>query len=349
LIVLRAEPPEQTLVVLKERCDWVLNVQTDVTRPLAPRQWLTDPPINGRLKSLQSYIRFTKNNVSCLILPTYAWVYFNRDNDKRGSRAKQDHLSEVRNHLAQFDLVAASITSVFIPVNTGHKTSNGLHWKGLYLNIDDGSISDLDSMYSNKHYGLYRQFVTDIYTELRPAGSARVHTAQKHSKAFNYTTILPPIKRMNPTAPQQTNDFDCGMFMTAGFESMALRGILDFHQTDMVSLRQQLEVQFARYPRVPVTVPLEPASQIPKNKAPDSDDEDIEDEGEEEGSEKGVLPEEDEEPEEVTLHTATLLPIPIALFLKLNQKKTVETHPLKLNSFFLVETQPFFNHEKHVR
>ena len=241
-----------SLRVLPGICDRILELGIDVLVPLERAEWLTDPVMNARLSLLQYYLRFQQSDVSTLILPTFFWTLFLRDSDKKNARAKQEHLQLVKEHLKDFQMDGPTIKQVCIPMNAGGKSSRGVHWKALLLQIDAspcgtraaGSIWDLDSLSMLAGRPLQRQAVTDLYTFLRPNGSARVLcSASKMSKKFRYDSILPTVKFL-PSRPLQTNSYDCGMFTVAGIESMALRGVLDFVQEEMGSLRDQLLLQF---------------------------------------------------------------------------------------------------------
>jgi hypothetical protein len=233
----------------------------DVVQPLAPGGWLGDVALTSRFGLLQHYLCSSLKDMSTLVLSTYVWAIFNRDRDSKQARGKQEHLEFVNNHLRDFNMDKAHILRVFVPINTGSKHSSGEHWKALFLQVDaspaypEGSIWDMDSMKSaTKDRGLYRQFCTDLYTFLRPAGTARLPTTDKLCKHHPYTTVLPRVTSFEGRHLQD-NGYDCGVFVASNVESMALRTTADFTQADMTSLRCQFQLQFAMF--------CGPLSQVP--------------------------------------------------------------------------------------
>jgi hypothetical protein len=240
---------------------YALTMGVDVVQPLAPGGWLGDVALNSRFGLLQHHLCSSLQDKSTLVLSAYVWAIFNRDRDSKQARGKQEHLDFVNTHLRDFNMDKAHIQRVFVPINTGSKRSSGEHWKALFLQVDSsrdypaGSIWDMDSLKSaTKDRGLYRQFCSDLYTFLRPAGTARLPTTDKLCKHHPYTTALPCVTSL-PGRPLQDNSFDCGVFVASNVESMALRGTLNFAQADMVSLRLQYQLQFAMF--------CGPLSQVP--------------------------------------------------------------------------------------
>jgi hypothetical protein len=248
---LHAQPADKVLHVFGS--DYVLTLGLDVVEPLAPCGWLGCPAINSRFGLLQNYLCTSLQDKATLVLSTYVWSVFNRDCESKHARGKKEHIGLVEQHLDSFSMDKAEIKRVFVPINTGSKTSSGEHWKAVFLQVEsssahpEGSIWDMDSMKNgSQDRSLYRQFCTDIYTFLRPEGTARLHTTNQLCKHHPYKTALPCVKALGGR-PLQDNGYDCGIFMASNVESMALRGRFDFVQADMESLRSQYQLQFALF------------------------------------------------------------------------------------------------------
>jgi hypothetical protein len=228
LRTLQSDPPGTKLRVFGV----TLDLWTDLIAPLIPGNRITNLPIDSRLALLQQH-SIAIGNVSCLKLSTYMWSFFHTNADKP-FRDREPIASRLQHYLARFQLDAAAITRVLIPINT-----DGTHWKALALDMENGDIQDMDSgpdqyEHSSRSYKLYRRFaIIELYATLRPQVIAGVR-----------------VQRM-VTAPLHTNGPDSGMFMTAGIESMALRGTLDFTQQDMISLRRQMVLHLAGCRRAP--------------------------------------------------------------------------------------------------
>ena len=249
---LYALPADTVIHVYGER--YALTLGIDVVQPLAPGRCVGSPTLISRFGLLQHYLCSHLRDSTVLVLSTDAWTIFNRDHDTLRARGKQEHIDLVRAHLRDFKMDAAQILRVFIPIHTGS------HWKALFLQVDSsaaypaGSIWDLDSLkHATPNRSLYRQFCTDLYTLLRPEGTARIRTSDKLCKQHPYLTALPCVQSF-PGRPLQDNGYDCGVFMASNVESMALRGTLDFEQADMESLRSQFKLQFAMFCGLPSQV-----------------------------------------------------------------------------------------------
>ena len=233
---------------------YALTLGIDVVQPLAPGQFLGSPALTSRFGLLQHYLCSHQRDSTVLVLSTDVWTIFKRDCASLRKRKMQEHIDLVRAHLRDFNMDAAHILRAFIPIHTGS------HWKALFLQVDSsaayqaGSIWDLDSLkYAAQDRSMYRQLCTDLYTLLRPNGTARIRTADKLCKHHPYLTALPCVQSFDGR-PLQENGFDCGVFMASNVESMALRGTLEFKQADMESLRSQFKLQFAMFCSPPTQV-----------------------------------------------------------------------------------------------
>ena len=130
LLALRKEPLGTTLEVFPDTVDLTMDLWNDLITPLTPGQWLTNLAIDFRLALLQQHVcSMAIGTASCLILTTYMWSFFLRDSNKPPPDSTPIG-SKLQNYLDWFNLDAASITRVLIPINTGDT-----HWKALALDI----------------------------------------------------------------------------------------------------------------------------------------------------------------------------------------------------------------------
>lgn len=127
--------------------------------------------------------------------------------------------NKVNHHTSSF----FDVDKVFIPVNIDQ-----MHWALVVINVEKQIIEFYDSMGSGG---------AEIMTNI--SGFVEMEYEKK------YNSSLPQMwrkKNMSRTIPQQTNSWDCGVFMIAFMDMLSVGDILNFSQQHINHFRERIQL-----------------------------------------------------------------------------------------------------------
>lgn len=127
--------------------------------------------------------------------------------------------NKVNHHIKTF----FDVDKVFIPVNMDQ-----MHWALVVINVEKKIIEFYDSLGSG---GV--EIMTNIWCFVE----------MEYEKKYN--SSLPQMwrkKNMSRTIPQQTNSWDCGVFMIAFMDMLSVGDILNFSQQHINHFRERIQL-----------------------------------------------------------------------------------------------------------